>query len=83
MNDLSRSSSVVLQELVVETEGARGSISSLPVPATSSASLNGLNHAGSYSSLPTLLQQSMVISTPPLVYIPVSEPSSVQEDRDR
>ena len=84
--DLSRSSSVILQELS-EVEVLK-SAHSQPI-STTSASVGPTQ----CNSLPAFLAQSMILqaatpvsgssATTPLVYIPVSEPSALQEDRDR
>jgi len=82
--DVSQSSSTVLQELTSEAEGKvrRSSTSSSAIPISSSQVTQGI-----CNSLPAIFQQSMIFSTPsgspygPSIFIPVSEPSSVQEDR--
>ena len=83
--DVSHSSSTVLQELTSEVEGRsrRPSSSSSAIPISTSAAVT----QGICNSLPAIFQQSMIFSTPsgspygPSIFIPVSEPSSVQEDR--
>ena len=86
--DVSHRSSTVLQELTSEAEGKirRQSSSSSAISIISSAA--GVNQ-GICNSLPALFQQSMIFSTPSgssygsSIFIPVSEPPSVQEDQHK
>ena len=80
--DISRSSSLVLQELTGDQAADVRKSSASSIQATI---VQGSQAQSIANSLPAFLQQSMILTTPtpPIVYNLVPEQASIQEDRDR